>query len=148
MKCKECGKKIERSYAGMCQGCYYYFRNGGVVHHLPAMGRIERDENGNVICHICGRSYKRLGSHVKESHNMTIDEYKEEFGLCRRTKTTESSYSHTMRAHAKANNMDKRLLVFGADTRIQKGQTDKRKGKTVRLQEIIDKRNRKIQKNV
>ena len=148
MKCKECGKKIERSYAGMCQGCYHYFRKGGMVHPLPEIGRVERDENGNVICHICGRSYKRLGSHAKESHNMTIEEYKEEFGLCKRTKTTESGYSHTMRAHAKANHMDERLLVTGVGTRIQKGQTHMRKGKTVRLQEIIDKRNRKIKNSV
>ena len=29
MFCKECGQYTERSYSGMCQGCYNYFRKGG-----------------------------------------------------------------------------------------------------------------------
>ena len=142
-KCKECGKPTERSYAGMCQGCYHYFRNGGTVNPIPEKGRIEHDEHGRVVCHICGRAYTRLGSHVKESHSMTIEEYKEEFGLCKRSKTTESVYSCTMHNHAKRNKMDERLLAAGKATRIQKGQTHMRKGKKVCLQEILDKRNRK-----
>ena len=35
---------------------------------------IKDDATGKVICHICGRAYTRLGSHVKESHDMTIEE--------------------------------------------------------------------------
>ena len=77
MFCKECGKFTDRSYAGMCQGCYNYFRKGGVVNPLPEQGRIKYDANGKVICHICGRSFTRLGSHVKEIHAMSIEEYKE-----------------------------------------------------------------------
>ena len=80
--CKECGKIIEgKSYSGDCQGCYHYFRNGGTVNPLAEHGRIKHDATGKVICHICGRAYTRLGSHVKESHGITIEEYKEEFGL-------------------------------------------------------------------
>lgn len=74
---------------------------------------------------------------------MTIEEYKAEFGLCRRTKTTEETYSQTMRENAYWNNMDQRLLEAGKSTRIQKGESNKRKNKKVRLQEIIDKRNRR-----
>lgn len=146
MNCKACGKPTERSYGGMCQGCYLYFRKGGKIHPLPAHGMIERDEYGKPICHICGRSYTRLGSHIKESHGMTIAEYKEEFGLCNRTNTTEQSYSEMMRENALNNEMDKRILHIGANTRIKKGQTDMRKGKKARQQEIIDKRNRKLKK--
>ena len=142
--CKECGRTIEgKTYCGMCQSCYHYFRNGGTVNPIPERGRIEHDVTGKVICHICGRAYTRLGSHVKESHNMTIEEYKEEFGLCKRSKTTESYYSHVMRSHAFNNKMDERLLEAGRNTRIQKGQTDMRKGKKVCLQEILEKRDRK-----
>lgn len=142
--CKECGEVIEgKSYSGMCQGCYHYFRNGGTVNPLPEHGRIKHDATGKVICHICGRAYTRLGSHVKESHGMTIEEYKEEFGLCKRAKTTEGCYSQVMRNHAKNNKMDERLLRAGRNTRIQKGQVDMRKGKKVCLQEILDKRDRK-----
>lgn len=144
MVCRECGKEITQSYSGLCQGCYHYFRNGGTINPIPEKGRIEYDINGRVVCHICGRAYTRLGSHVKESHNMTIDEYKEEFGLCKRSKTTEKSYSKIMSQHAKINGMDQQLIVYGKDTRIKKGQTDMRKGKKVCMQEILDKRARKF----
>jgi hypothetical protein len=128
----------------MCQGCYNYFRKGGVEHGLPEPGRIEYDAKGKVICHICGRAYTRLGSHVKESHDMTIDAYKEQFGLCKRARTTEKSYSKMMHKYAKENEMDKMLLEVGINTRIKKGENDKRKGKQVCLQEILDKRARKF----
>ena len=141
--CKECGKSIDKSYSEMCQSCYVYFRNGGTVNTLPEHGRVEHDENGKVICHICGRAYVRLGSHVKESHDMSIDEYKEKYGLCRRTKTTEKSYSSMMRIHANNNGMRDRLLKSGQNTRIKKGDTKHRKNKEVRLQEILEKRDRK-----
>jgi NMD protein affecting ribosome stability and mRNA decay len=144
MKCKECGKNLTQSYSGLCQSCYNYFRKGGTINSLPEKGRIEYDIHGRVVCHICGKAYTRLGSHVKESHNMTIDEYKEEFGLCKRAKTTESGYSKIMSDHAYANNMDERLLKVGRATRIKKGQNDMRKGKKVCIQEILDKRNRKF----
>lgn len=143
--CKECGKIIEdKSYSGMCQSCYNYFRKGGIVNPLPEHGRIRYDATGKVICHICGRAYTRLGSHVKESHDMTIKEYKEKFGLCKRTKTTERCYSQAMRNYAKNNGMDERLIKVGRNTRIQNGQVDMRKGKKVCLQEILDKRDRKF----
>jgi hypothetical protein len=145
--CKECGKPIESNrMKGMCQTCYNYFRNGGVVNPIPAHGKIEHDKNGKIICHICGRAYTRLGSHVREFHNMTIEEYKEQFGLCKRAKTTEQNYSNKMSAHAKNNNMDKQLIEAGKNTRIKKGDTTKRKNKEVRLQERLDKRNRKYKK--
>lgn len=143
MICPKCGKFTPRSYGGLCQGCYKYFKKGGKVYPLPEAGKVERDENGKVICHICGRSYTKLGGHVKESHDMTIEKYKEEFGLCRRTKTTEESYSLIMRDNAYKNNMDQRLLKFGKQTRIKKGEIDKRKNKKVRLQEILEKRSRR-----
>lgn len=144
MVCKECGKKITKSYNGMCQGCYHYFRHGGTINPLPEKGRIKYDINGRVICHICGRAYTRLGSHVKESHDITIEEYKEEFGLCKRAKTTESNYSKIMRNYAFVNNMDEQLTRTGRATRIKHGQTDMRKGKKVCMQEILDKRSRKF----
>lgn len=143
--CSSCGKMItgKRYPDGLCQGCYKYFRSGGIVHAIPAPGTIQRDAYGYVICHICGRSYRRLGSHVRESHSMTVEKYKEMFGLCRRSKTTEKMYSETMHNYSYENDMPQRLKISGASTRIQTGDTAMRKGKPVRLQEILDKRNRK-----
>jgi len=143
--CSFCGKKQEhgRKYPnGWCQGCYKYFHSGGKVNPLPERGVIAHDDLGNVVCHICGRAYKRLGSHIKESHEMTISEYKEKFGLCANSKTTEYNYSQVMHKHAIDNNMPQRLLIAGYNTRIQPGDTHLRKDKKIRLQESIDKRNR------
>ena len=141
MFCKECGKQINgKSYGGMCQGCYHYFKNGGTINPIPEHGRIEHDENGKVVCHVCGRAYSRLGSHIKESHNMTIKEYKEKYGLCANARTTEENYSKTMRTLAYKYNMDKQLIETGKNTRFKNGDSTARKNKEVRLQEILDKR--------
>lgn len=144
--CSKCGKmmtaKHDLRFGDICQSCYTYYRTGGTENPLPPKGRVEYDSRGYVVCHICGRAYVRLGSHVRESHGMAIDEYKLQFGLCSRTRTTEMSYSHTMRENAYKYGMDKQLLESGKPTRIKKGDTKMRKGKTVRLQEILEKRDR------
>lgn len=143
--CKNCGKLAAGKVypQGLCQACYNYFRKGGTVHPLPKAGTIEYDERGYVICHICGMAYIRLGSHIKESHGMTISEYKKMFGLCDSCKTTEKKYSQIMRKHAYENNMPERLIKSGEKTRFKVG--DKfRLGKPTRLQESLDKRNRKV----
>lgn len=145
MLCKECGKIIQgKTYSGMCQGCYNYFKKGGTINPLPEHGRIKHDTNGKIICHICGRAYSRLGSHIRESHNMTIKEYKEMYGLCARSRTTANDYSETMRTYAYHYKMDEQLLEVGKDTRFKKGDATARKNKQVRLQEVLDKRDRKF----
>lgn len=146
MKCSQCGKPITKSYSGMCQGCHRYFRDGGIIHPLPDHGRVVCDSEGKPICHICGRSYKRLGSHIKESHKMTIDEYKAQFGLCASARTTEKNYSQHMHNLAYKYNMPQRLIETGKGTRVKKGENTLRKGKQVRLQEILDKRARTLHK--
>ena len=128
---------------GLCQACYNYYRKGGTINPIPPPGIIERDERGCVICHICGRAYVRLGSHVKESHNMSITEYKEQFGLCNNCKTTEDKYSKAMHDYAYENDMPERLKRAGLNTRIKVGERDKRYGKITRLQETISKKNRR-----
>lgn len=145
--CKFCGKVQKRSKVypnELCQGCYKYFHDGGTINPLPSRGEIARDSRGFVVCHICGRAYKRLGSHIRESHGMTIAEYKEMFGLCSNSRTTEHEYSELMRRHAIENNMPEQLLAAGFNTRIKTGETRLRKGKQVRLQESLDKRKRKM----
>lgn len=146
MICPECGKSVERFYSGTCQSCYNYFRHGGTKNVPPDPGRIAYDINGKVVCHICGRAFTRLGSHVKESHGMTAAEYKNKFGLCNCTKLTEESYQQTMRQYTDKYNMRERLLKSGESTRIKRGETGKRAGKKAALQEILDKRDRALNK--
>lgn len=38
-----------------------------------------------VQCHVCGKSYHHLGCHVSRTHEMSADEYCDEFGLKRTT---------------------------------------------------------------
>lgn len=143
--CKCCGDIIENRHSDLCQSCYVYFKEGGVIHPLPKEGNVEKDERGYVICHICGKAYKKLGSHVANKHNMTTDIYREKFGLCSRTKITETNYSQKMSAFAYKNNMPEQLKAIGLNTRIKFGEKDKRKGKKIRLQERIHKQQRKKQ---
>lgn len=142
MNCSKCGKphgcKIYPD--NQCQSCYLYYHKGGTDNPLPDKGIITHDHRGFVVCHICGRAYKRLGSHVKESHKMTISEYKAEFELCNNARTTERNYSRHMHNLAYEYDMPQRLMKTGVATRIKKGQKDKRLGKKVRLQECIDKK--------
>ena len=144
MFCKKCGEDANERYfhLGMCQRCYNYFRNGGTENIIPDKGRVEYDNRGCVICHICGRAYKRLGSHIKESHNMTIADYKESYGLCNNAKTTEIEYSKMMHDLAYKNGMVEQLQRCGYNTRIQKGQKHMRMGKKSRLQECLEKSDR------
>ena len=138
MICSKCGKVTSRLINSQCQGCYLYFKRGGIVHDvLPKRGEIMRDANGLVVCHICGRSFARLGSHAKESHGMTIEEYKAEFGLNTRAKTTSDEYSSMMRRLAFEYDMDKNLVLWGKKTRIKRGTHGRRLGKPSREQDKL-----------
>jgi hypothetical protein len=144
MNCTKCGKSINgKIYPEQtCQSCYNYYHKGGTDNPLPKLGTIELDYRGYVICHICGRAYKRLGSHIKESHGITIAEYKEKFELCNNARTTEQNYSQHMHDLAYKYDMPNRLQITGKATRIQKGQKHLRLGKKVRLQECFDRSKR------
>lgn len=148
MHCTKCGKLIQTKIypEGTCQSCYNYYHKGGTDNPTPPKGKIAYDHRGCVICHICGRAYKRLGSHIKESHGMSIAEYKEKFELCNNAKTTEKNYSEHMHKLAYKYEMPKRLQETGKSTRIKKGERDKRLGKKVRLQECLDRSERYLRR--
>ena len=147
--CKYCHKDItNKSYSGYCQGCYCYFKNGGTINPLPQKGVISKDYRGYIVCHICGKAYKRLGSHVKESHNMSIAEYKRKFELCNNAKITEDCYLQHMHNLAYKHHMPERLKTLGKATRIKPGEKDKRLGKKSRLQECLDRSKRYTKKDL
>lgn len=144
--CKLCGRYTPTLYGDKCQSCYRYFFEGGKVYPKPEPGRIVKDPDGRPICHICGKSFKKLGAHTVQNHGLTIDEYKQEFGLCANARTTEAEYSSRMRDSAYIHNMPNQLILNGKMTRIKPGENDKRKNKPVRLQEVLNKRDRKKDK--
>ena len=149
MTCKKCGNPINgKIYPNnTCQSCYNYYHKGGTDNPIPDKGTIAHDNRGYVVCHICGRAYKRLGSHIREWHKMTIADYKAEFELCNSTKTTEQNYSKHMHDLAYKYDMPQQLIRAGVATRVKKGQKDMRKGKKVRLQECINKKLRMLEVN-
>ena len=144
MICLSCNKDVNALYSeGLCRACYKYFKDGGTVNPLPDVGTIAYDERGYVVCHICGKAYRRLGTHVAQAHDLTIKAYKERFGLCNNAKTTEANYSRMMHDYAYQYNMPEQLRIAGANTRIKPGETHMRLGKPTRLQENLAKRARR-----
>ena len=66
MRCKCCGKEITRNrYSGYCQACYRYFViEGKRLYDTPEIGKVVYAENGDAICHICGKAFRKLGGHI------------------------------------------------------------------------------------
>lgn len=91
---------------------------------LPKKGEIEYDKNGLPKCHICGKSFKKLMSHVWQKHNMLSYEYKKHFGL-ETTKSIMWKGSVELARKRNLENYDKvvteNLLKKGQDTRFKKG---------------------------
>lgn len=60
--------------------------------HAPP-GTLTRDaETGRLCCHLCGRWFRSLGSHVR-AHGHTAETYRESMGLCRTRALTEPALS-------------------------------------------------------
>jgi len=53
----------------------------------PVFGRLGvlATDGQRVECHACGRWFHHLGHHVRQTHNLTADEYRALFGLNVRT---------------------------------------------------------------
>lgn len=43
--------------------------------------RAYMDDGDRIQCLLCGRRYKALGHHLRQSHDMTADDYKEAYGI-------------------------------------------------------------------
>lgn len=51
---------------------------------LPPIGEVIADADGERIqCHICGEFYRGLNSHIRMSHSMSADWYRQTYGLAR-----------------------------------------------------------------
>jgi len=97
--CEKCGMVIP--HGTLCQTCRKYKRNGGVWHPLPAHGHVEYDDEGRVICHVCGMALTKLIEHTKRKHGLTSEEYRKEFGLMKGACLIAPAYANKMVAHAK-----------------------------------------------
>lgn len=60
---------------------HLWFLADGTGLHAPYAQVVTDDETGRLCCHLCGRWFRALGSHVRV-HGHTADTYREAMGLC------------------------------------------------------------------
>ena len=131
INCKFCGKP-DKNYAGFCQRCYYYFvqKKYDIFKDEVEFGKLSfvKDENssqyGMPICHICGRAYIKLQSHIRHTHSMSKHEYCDKFGLDRGIRMTTDTYNKKMSDLAYKYKMDEQLKEAGKNTRFKKGESN------------------------
>ena len=94
-------------------------------------GIIYYDEHGRPICNICGRSFKKLISHVIQTHSMTGLQYKDLFGYDRYKSimSKDSRYLARMNAIKNYPKIKDNLLVSGRSTRFKIGHSGRTKDK-------------------
>lgn len=129
--CSICGitqkdsKIIKNREAGMlCAKCYQRRKNNPTVYETPDYGTIGYNDEGKPICHICGKAYHKLMSHVHQIHEISAYEYKVEFGL-ETSKGIMSDDSKELASERAYENYDeviaKNLIEKGVDTRYKIG---------------------------
>lgn len=132
MTCPYCRETIQVSYLRtkrICQSCYIYLKNGGVIHPLPEPGTIVSDEEGKIVCHICGQAHDKLGSHIVNKHKMLTKEYKDYFDLPQNVSLASEQHRIKMREY---NRIYRDQVVYdnlinkGSNTRFQQGVTPQR----------------------
>lgn len=123
--CSVCGKKLSNNrYGKLCQSCYVYLKSGKEIHPLPPKGEIHIDGDGDLICHVCGKAYGKLGSHIALSHKITAQQYKKRFGIPSGFGLCRDELKDVLRDHVAENYeqcVTKNLVKHGENTRFKKG---------------------------
>ena len=117
----------------LCHNCYDHHKEHP-VHPLPALGKIEVDDRGRIICHICGRAYDKLTAHIIQRHKMTKKEYTSKFSLNSGVRLTSETHRNVLREKIKVQENLKDITEINKATRFKKGQVSPRKGKGASLQ--------------
>jgi hypothetical protein len=50
---------------------------------IPVIGERRTISDDKLLCHICGKGFRNVGLHSYQTHGLSADEYKIEFGLIR-----------------------------------------------------------------
>ena len=96
----------------------------------PDYGRVVHDIHGKIVCHVCGRSYRQLTNTHLNGHDLTADEYKERFGLNRKTALMSLETHAWYQANAGSPDL---VLVRPKDSRRRPGGPERAQGRAVRL---------------
>lgn len=128
MKCEECGKGSKTFYSSqfekiLCCNCLSMYKSHP-VNDIPENGQVAYDKEGRIICHICGRAFKKVLSHARQRHGIDSIEYKKMFGLDV-TKGLASEETKEKLRRSVAENYDKvvkqNLINNGEKTRFKEG---------------------------
>ena len=145
IKCIECGS-CNRVYSKafgipLCCNCTVMYKKHP-INPLPSLGVVEYDDQGRVICHICGRAYEKLSNHIIYRHKLTVKEYKKKFELNDCTGLASDLVKQKLRDKVKQNYdsvVKENLISNGKNTRYKKGCRGRTKDK-VRLEMILNMR--------
>lgn len=93
-------------------------------------GQVYYDELGNPVCHICGRAFPRLMTHVRQVHGYLAREYKLMFGLNLKKGIMSESSREKCRNNVIRNSerVVHNILVNGIATRFKKGAPGRPRG--------------------
>ena len=100
----------------------------------PPKGEVWYDQNGKIICHICGKSFNKLSSHIVQVHNINSNEYKEMFELKRGQKLTSKAMEEYFRNKPRTD-----ITKHSSKTKFKNGHISPRKGTKARLQTILER---------
>ncbi len=94
-------------------------------------GVVREDPDGKIICEICGKSFHRLLTHVRQKHGITAKEYKLRFGLDNRKGicSTESSLRSRDKVLSNPTIIQENLIKGGSKNRFKEGSKGRTKDK-------------------
>lgn len=149
--CKFCGKAAPSNMQGYCQVCYRYFvMEGKDVYDLPKYGEITYAPNGDCICPLCGKAFRKLGMHFYYAHGMTAKQAHEKAGWDHNAKATNPAYRDLMRDKLQEHCVTVNLINKGESTRFVPNHVGRSKDKVsamtlkrLKQQSFIKKRENK-----
>ena len=121
--CKLCGDLF--NHAGYyCQSCSAYLRlHPEGLYPQPEYREVLYADNGDPVCHICRKAYRKLGNHIKFKHHIDPNVYKERYGLTHNTRLCNQEYVEKMREYNIENwdvVVSRNLIEMGKGTRVSK----------------------------
>lgn len=120
--CKFCGNHAPNNMQGYCQVCYKYFVTQGKKVYEPASyGEVRYAENGDCVCNICGKAFRKLGGHLFQAHGLTTDEAFKKFGWHRfSTRASNKAYRVHMKEIQHEKCITVNLIEKGIETRFKR----------------------------
>lgn len=98
----------------------------------PHFGEVVYDKQGNPVCHICGKGFKKLLTHVWQKHELSGNEYKETFGLEKKKGITSEETRELLRQRVKEHYdlvVIQNLIKGGVRSRFKYGDEGRTKDK-------------------